>query len=168
MKSVPQKHSKKRGPAPKPLTDRFWAKVDKGAPGECWLWTGIRTSAGYGSIWTGDGTRLAHRISWELANRASADGLDVRHSCDNPRCVNPEHLSIGSRSENIRDSVIRGRRRCLSGGSNPGAKLSAEQVSEIRSRYRRFSHDSNCETLGKEFGVSTMTISRIVRGERWR
>jgi hypothetical protein len=92
------------------LEDRFWAKVDKS--GECWVWTGSRNWAGYGYLGAvrGHGRQLAaHRVSWELANGSIPEGLHVLHHCDNPPCVRPEHLFVGTRSDNLSDAGRKGR-----------------------------------------------------------
>jgi hypothetical protein len=97
-----------------PIEQRFWPKVDKRGPDECWLWKAKRTKggAGYGLIYSGVGTVMiyAHRVSWELANGCPVpEGLLVCHSCDNPGCVNPAHLWPGTQSENLMDMVAKGR-----------------------------------------------------------
>src|SRR5678816_2871477 len=102
-----------KGPQPKPLSERFWSKVDQS--GDCWIWTAHHLSSGYGLIGTGsmrDGTRrgsLAHRVSWELAYGTIPDGLFVCHRCDNPSCVRPDHLFLGTCKDNAADSVAKGR-----------------------------------------------------------
>src|SRR3954468_12409974 len=117
-----------------PLETRFWAQVDKRGPDECWPWTGCYRSNGYGMIARGGrhSQEQAHRISFELHNGpipATARRADsfVLHSCDNPACVNPAHLRIGSARENTHDMVARGRRYCVSlpGEMHPNAKLTA-------------------------------------------
>lgn len=99
----------------KSLADRFWAKVDKRGPDECWLWTGCRKKAfGYGKIGEGrmgQRTLLAHRVSWEITNGSIPDGAMVLHRCDNPPCVNPRHLFLGDQLDNMRDMVSKGRQR---------------------------------------------------------
>jgi hypothetical protein len=87
--------------------DRFWEKVDKS--GDCWLWTGHRGCKGYGAAWAEGRHQAAHRVSWELAFGAIPDGLHVLHHCDNPPCVNPDHLWLGTNSDNQRDCVAKGR-----------------------------------------------------------
>jgi hypothetical protein len=98
-----------RRPANVPWQDWFWTNVDKS--GECWTWTGSlsRGTSGYGSA-NAPGRRVhAHRLSWELANGPVPDGLWVLHHCDNPPCVRPDHLHLGTQSENLRAAVSRGR-----------------------------------------------------------
>lgn len=91
--------------------DRFWASVD--ATGECWLWTGTRSRKGYGQFSIGPRANCtqvrAHRFAWEMANeRPAPPDLVVRHRCDTPACVNPEHLESGTIADNNRDRLERG------------------------------------------------------------
>jgi hypothetical protein len=88
---------------------RFWAKVSKGDG--CWIWTGSRNPKGYGRLNTGNRVRLAHAISWELSHGAVPDGLWVLHRCDNPPCVRPDHLWLGTAADNTADMVAKGRQR---------------------------------------------------------
>lgn len=95
---------------PKPLADRFWPKVQKGEG--CWEWIGSRNAAGYGKMTVGGrgaGHVRAHRVSWELANGPVPEGLWVLHTCDNPPCVRPDHLWLGTRLDNMRDCASKGR-----------------------------------------------------------
>lgn len=95
-----------------PMVDRFWAKVQRGGPDECWLWTGSLTkSGGYGQLSRSRalGPIRANRISYELHIGPIPDGLCVLHLCDTPACVNPAHLFLGTRGDNARDMARKGR-----------------------------------------------------------
>src|ERR1700756_2891954 len=110
------------------VEDRFWAKVAKG-PG-CWEWQGKRHYKGYGHFTVrGQGRRRtlkAHRVSWELANGPIPEGLHVLHSCDNPPCVNPDHLFLGTDMDNVHDRDAKGRRN-VAGSRSWKAQLVEEQ-----------------------------------------
>lgn len=91
------------------LAERFARFVQKSDG--CWLWTGAKKATGYGFIRVvGVGMRGAHRIAYELANGPIPEGMVVRHTCDNPRCVRPDHLIVGTVADNVRDCAERGRR----------------------------------------------------------
>lgn len=121
------------------LQERFWENVDKSEG--CWDWTGYK-SHGYGRITVGprrnQKTWSAHRLSWTLAFGEIPLGMVVCHRCDNPSCVRPDHLFIGTQQDNIRDMVAKGRhaigpRRAYARGANVyGAKLSDDEVREVR------------------------------------
>lgn len=100
------------GPKPKSLAERFERKVRRLAGEDaCWEWVGAKNEAGYGQIYSGyPGRRLyAHRVAWEMANKPIPAGMQVRHRCDNPRCVRPSHLELGTDAENRRDMAARNR-----------------------------------------------------------
>ena len=146
------------------LEARFWSKVSKGAPDACWEWQGWRCR-GYGQIRESDRRSRAlkaHRVSWALHNGSIPDGLVVRHRCDNPGCVNPAHLELGTQADNVRDMVERGRGRGCLGTANGRSKLTFLQVAEIRSS------DATSYALSKVYGVSETQITRIRRGQAWR
>lgn len=146
----------------------FWAKVDKS--GECWIWTGSRSELGYGrfAVSSHPTRALAHRASWELVNGPIAPGLDVCHHCDNPPCVRPDHLFLGTRLANMQDAKSKGRTRSgfITGSANSAAKLTEKQVADIRRRYA--AQEAGQSRLGREYGVAHSTIRAIVLGRKWR
>jgi hypothetical protein len=92
------------------MMERFWAKVDRNGPDECWLWKGAKNHAGYGKMrWCG-GWELAHRIIFMMVHGPIPEGAFICHHCDTPSCVNPNHLFLGSALENNRDTLAKGRR----------------------------------------------------------
>ena len=147
----------------RPIEERFWEKVD--TSGECWVWTANRDKDGYGRI----GRIRAHRFSYELHNGSIPSGAWVLHHCDNPPCVNPVHLYAGTVTDNNRDTVRRGHHvnapPVLRGEQNPRARLSEQQVMEIRTR--RAAGEMGID-LAAEFGVSDRTISMVYLGRVWK
>lgn len=154
-----------------PMTERFWAKVEKRGPEECWQWTGATNSHGYGQVSTGGKNgRLvrASRFSWELHNGPIPEGMHVCHRCDNPPCVNPAHLFVGTRSDNIRDCWNKGRGRCDGGGrrgsTNGNHRLTEKQVIAIR---LAASEGAAQRALARQYKVSKTLIAYIVRRQIW-
>jgi hypothetical protein len=144
------------------LEDRFWGKVNKG-PG-CWEWTAGKSTAGYGGFKV-DGIQMkAHRFVWELVHGSIPDGMLVCHHCDNPGCVNPEHLFLGTPQDNMDDKVKKGRHKSPSGSRHGMAKLTEWQVLKIRELVQ--SGDDR-GIVGARFGVSRNYITKIVSREIW-
>ena len=137
---------------------RFWTLVDRGRQDECWGWGGYLDDNGYG-IFQWQGKRVgAHVLALSFTTgEARADGMDTRHSCDNPPCVNPSHLAFGTRKENVQDMLNRGR-------SARRGKLTDEQIIEIRERRAAGARQVD---LAQQYEVSGGLISMIVRGKRW-
>ncbi len=144
-----------------PLADRFWPKVDRRGPDECWEWQAGKGEHGYGLIGLGrrgSGQAGAHRVSWALANGPIDASIHVCHRCDNPPCVNPAHLFLGTRSDNMQDMVAKGR---YVGRSI----LTRAQADEIRAI-----HNAGGVTgadIARRFGVSPAAVYAIVKGKRW-
>jgi hypothetical protein len=142
----------------KPLADRFWAKVNK--TDSCWLWTGGMYIYGYGKFYVGkERAEYAHRMAWQLTHDIITDNTTcVLHQCDNPCCVRPDHLFLGTRYDNVRDMDIKGRRGT--------AKLNKIDVLTIRSRYAAggITHRG----LAKQYDVSKGTITFILSHRTWR
>ena len=145
------------------LDDRFWSHVRRG-PG-CWEWSAHRDRQGYGRLMRDGKNWLAHRYVFVTLN-GPTDGV-VRHTCDNPPCVRPSHLLVGTQADNIRDRQERGRHRPgrLSGERHSQAKLTLAQVQDIRSRPR---YRGAVKDIAEEFGVTRATIHRILNGTGWR
>lgn len=142
----------------KTLAKRFWSKVDKlTSPEGCWIWTAGKNMQGYGKI----DSKRAHRIAWEIINGSIPSGLLVCHHCDNPSCVNPLHLFTGTRSDNALDSVNKGRWNRPLGENHPKAKLTANQVLEIREA------PYSQRKLAHLFGVSRAAIRQVLSGRAW-
>lgn len=141
---------------------RFWAKVD--TSGDCWNWTGALTTAGYGSVKRAQRVLYTHVVSYEEAFGAVPSGKVVCHECDNRRCVNPDHLFIGTQGDNLRDAARKDRMQF--GEARPLARLTEADVVAIRARYSRGGVPQR--VLAAEYGVCQMTISKAVRSETWR
>lgn len=107
------------------MTDRFWRKVRCAGPDECWEFVAARDRHGYGISWHDGRVMRAARIAYALANGPIPDGLLVRHTCDNPPCVNPAHLILGTQRDNILDAKERGR---LATGDRNGRRLYPERI----------------------------------------
>ena len=147
--------------------EKFWARVDMTSGSDaCWPWTGARNKDGYGKARLGK-VQLAHTVALIHASGPRPAGMETRHACDNPCCCNPNHLSWGSRQDNVDDKVARGRQSRLSGADHPSVKLTEAQVIEIRQRYvpRHYLHGA--QALAREFGVTPSPIRRIVNGHGW-
>lgn len=199
------------------IEDRFWDKVDKNGPipkhrpelGPCWLWMGSKQPSGYGIMKINSKKVRVHRLAWQLTHGSIPDGLWVLHHCDNPLCVNHNHLFLGDHLDNIKDKVAKNRQakgaeltakarlhNIRWGDDNPArkypermargkrhglylhpekrprgekhgrARLTAEQVAEIRTQYatgKVYQKD-----LARRYGVSQSQISHIICDKAWR
>lgn len=154
--------------------ERFWSYVEVGAPEECWRWRGKpQQPHGYGRMrLTRDGRYLtvrSNRLAWAVHHGEDPGALHVCHHCDNPICVNPAHLFLGTHQENMRDRTKKGRHPglpALNGQANPNAKLTDRDVLEIRCRYQR--DGLTALELAREFGISEGHLRDIARGRKWQ
>lgn len=150
-----------------PVEARFWKYVSK--TDSCWLWTGATNTDGYGVIATyrGDGAKVyrrAHVISWEWANGPVPKGMSVCHNCpggDNPACVNPDHLWLGTTRQNQADKARKGRAK---GSNNGQSKLDEPKVAAIKAM---LSENITRRAIAAEFGVTVSTIDHIATGLSW-
>lgn len=156
----------------KTLEERFWEKVDKNGPapphvpelGPCWVWTAGVNSSGYAWMWLDGRPRLGSRIVWRIVSGEDPT-QDVLHRCDNPRCVRPEHLFLGSDKDNARDKIRKGRAgRVLRGAEHPRARTTAEDVIDMRV-LRAFGATYNA--LASAYGLSKRRVRDICLGRCW-
>jgi hypothetical protein len=148
-------------PAPNTVAE-FWRQVCQS--GECWIWIGTCPNR-YGRFGFAGRKVPAHRFAYELENGAIPAGLNILHRCDNPRCVRPAHLFIGTHTDNMRDMFSKGRRRILKGAAQGQAKLTDDSVRTIRQKYANGARQID---LSAEFHVDQTTISKIVLRKAWR
>ena len=146
-----------------PLAHRFWPRV--AVSSGCWVWTGSKDRKGYGAISISVGRQRcykAHRVAWLLARGPIQAGMHVLHHCDNPPCVNPDHLFLGTNKDNVADRDAKGRHAKLRGALNGQAKLTLPQVDEIRREYA--TRKVSKAELARRYGVSAFPIWEILTG----
>lgn len=149
--------------------DRFWSHVDKN--NDCWVWTASRYASGYGQFKAKAGKPAvrASRFSWMLHFGPIPDGLLVCHHCDNPPCVRPEHLFLGTHQDNHDDMRRKGRQATASPASlhrlRHWAKLTPEMVVEIRRAYA--GGGVSMRQLAEQYGVNKSNIVRAINGRQW-
>lgn len=140
--------------------ERFWAKADKRGPDECWEWVGRALKHGYGTFSVGGragSMESASRFSYRVHNGEIPEGAMVRHRCDNPPCVNPSHLILGSHDDNMRDMAERER--------SGTTRLTAGDVIAIR---KCLDAGESKKSLADRFGVVPGTIWFIATGKTWK
>lgn len=148
----------------------FWSRVQK--TDSCWLWTGGIDADGYGMATSTTGvSKRAHRLAWKFTHGRLPENMMVCHACDNPTCVRPDHLFLGTALDNATDRDRKGRYRqpCTlnrkRGEANHLAKLTATIVSKIRQRY---TEGQSAPILAMAYNVSRQTIHRIVKRVNWK
>jgi DNA-binding transcriptional regulator YiaG len=151
------------------LEQRFWAKVNKtDSADECWEWTASKDAKGYGYFYKEGrgGMARAHRISYELNLGPIPAGLLVCHKCDNPGCINPNHLFLGTDKDNSDDKMKKGRFKKVyqRGEKNGQSKLTGDQVKEIRAR---LAAGEAQPLIAAEYGIAQSTVSKLNRAARW-
>jgi hypothetical protein len=142
---------------------RFWKYVRKASPEECWIWTGAATPLKYGKFRLSCAKQVAaHRYSVELAGRSIPPGRVVMHSCDNPPCVNPAHLVIGTLRDNALDMVAKGRNFRAQGELHGNSKLTADIIKAIRLE------SGTMREIADRHGLWPSTVNNIRRRLTWR
>jgi hypothetical protein len=150
---------------PRPIKERFMEHVDK--TDGCWNWNGAMISKGtYGSFSYRTKRMLAHRASWLIHVGGINDGLFVLHTCDNPRCVNPEHLFLGTQKENMRDAVKKGRLAGLhTGDKNLTSKINQNIANDIRRS--RVEMKATYKELSQMFSICPTQVANIIKNRCW-
>lgn len=138
---------------------RFWTKVDKSGPNGCWMWTGGKNEDGYGQFWLSAPRRRegAHRVAYRLLVGTIPKGMWVLHSCDNPPCVNPAHLRLGTPLDNAAEMAVKGHVATM--------KVTPNEVREIRARHADGESQS---ALGRWFGLTPGTVMDITKRTWWK
>lgn len=145
-----------------PVAERFWSKVDRSA--ECWVWTAGTNPCGYGKFRIDGEARLAHRVAYRLTHGVDPGALVVCHRCDNPPCVNPDHLFLGTKADNSADMVAKGRSPRSPGERSGKSFLTTAQVDAMRADHAQ---GATCRELAPKYGMSISGVRNIVNGKRW-
>jgi len=159
----------------KTAEERFWEKVKIGAESDCWEWTGHiyhpspanPNKLPYGKFFANSKLFLAHRYSYELHNGPIPPGMSILHKCDNPKCVNPAHLFLGTHADNMQDVYQKGRKSLKGFGAGEGNSHSTLTDDDIRKIRSLFPIHSTRE-IAEIFGVTQEHISRIVARAVWK
>jgi hypothetical protein len=145
--------------------ERFWSKVDRRGPDECWPWLGCRDPKGYGRFKLEGRSVPSNRVALALKlGRAVREDCDACHTCDNPACCNTEHLYEGTPQDNSNDRVVRGRSQ--RGEEHSQAKLTRARLAELCNLWATGEYTQ--DELGARFGISRSAVSMNVRGKRWK
>lgn len=150
---------------------RLWNRVDQSAGADgCWPWTGAVTAFGYGRL--GDKSKrktlVTHRVAWEAINGPIPEGLCVLHRCDNPPCCNPTHLFVGTRSDNAKDMMNKGRgtlsQHKFTGERHGRARLTESKVAEMRAL---FAAGVSVSAIARQFNAARSTVDHVLKNETW-
>jgi hypothetical protein len=144
--------------------ERFWKRVQKGGPDDCWPWHGAKSKDGYGEVGVACTSTHAHRVAYELTHGpvGKTYKICILHTCDNPPCCNPAHLFAGTRKDNVADMVNKGRMAGAIGARNCKVVLTEAQVLEI------FASNESNVALGEAYDVAPTTISAIRNQRNWK
>ena len=143
--------------------ERYWSRVDKNTSTECWHWTGTKDNRNYGVFYVNPKIVKAHRLALILDGTDVPSSKCVMHKCDNPQCVNPNHLSVGTLADNNQDK--QNKMRHVYGEGNHTCKLSEQDVKNIRNTPRERGY---LVKLSEKYNVSKPTIEAIVYNKSWK
>ncbi len=149
-------------------SDRFWSKVENSSGASCWQWLGIVDRYGYGRFYVkGEEKRTgAHRTAWLLCRGPVPKGMNVLHRCDNPGCVNPGHLFLGTQEDNMHDMDAKGRRGDINGEKNGLHKLTWDDIDWITVLANQAGWSTR--VLAECNGLHRTAVWKILSGENWR
>jgi len=159
------------------ISQKFWANVEIKGQADCWEWKLSKTRKGYGQYRFNGVMMQTHRIAWALTNGDIPQGKLVCHKCDNPGCVNPLHLFLGTHFDNMADMVSKGRqikgdihparmfKGKVVGSKNGRSKITEDDADQIRQLYSMGGIKQ--KELGEKFGINQRTVSTIVTGKNW-
>lgn len=160
----------KCGPKPKPVSERFWSKVILGGADDCWVWKGtiirISKTNHRGVLAIENNQYYAHRLSWELTHGSIPRGLHVCHHCDNPLCVNPKHLFVGTQQDNMKDKAQKGRGKYV---RKTGEKSSFSKLTQTQADWAKIqlALGRSKRSIASSLGVHRSCIYKIASGETW-
>lgn len=152
----------------------LWSKVDKRSEDECWPWKGYTNKQGYGRTEINDKSYYAHRVIFDLVNpgiinlNAPKDTDEygfIMHSCDNPICCNPKHLSVGTHADNMADKVAKGRQKLFPSDTGPRCKLTMDQAREARQMRK---NGMSVMNLAKQFDISLASMKTLLAGKSYK
>ncbi len=151
---------------PRTALERLLANARR--DGACLLWAGGTTSGGYGTFYLDGRNQTAHRASFQLHKGPIPDDQVVMHTCDQRRCIEPSHLILGTRTENMQDMYAKRRDHHAAGSAHGLSKLTPEIADEIRRRYKPYDRKHGSTAMARKFGVTQSTVHCVIRGVTWR
>lgn len=166
MKWIVGHHTRGKTFPKRPLAERFWEKVEKRGPDDCWEWQATIHRTGYGQFGVARGRmKGAHRIAYRLTHGSIPKGAHILHTCDNKRCVNPAHLRTGTNAENCQEAWDRGLQPRRAGEDLPWTRYTANEVREVRWLH---SEGVSAREIARRYGMSHTNAKDIVRRRTWK